>query len=58
MKIRKRLNRNEIPNTRAAFVEKWNSDNVFRSKAKDAGFNVVFENVIFPDGKIADTRIA
>ena len=54
----KRIARNELPNTRAAFVEKWNTDNVFRCKAKDAGFNVLFDSVIFPDGRVADKRIA
>lgn len=54
----KRMNRSEIPNTRAEFVSKWNTDNVFRCKAADAGFKVVFDNVIFPDGQVADKRMA
>ena len=52
-----KLNRNECPNTRAEFVRKWNSDASFRIKAELAGFKVICENVIFPDGKVADTRV-
>lgn len=52
-----RLSRIEIPATRAAFVEKWNADAVFRAKATLAGFNVLFENVVLPNGKIVDRRV-
>ena len=52
-----KLTRNECPNTRAEFVRKWNSDASFRVKAELAGFRVICENVIFPDGKVADTRV-
>lgn len=52
-----KLNRNECPNTRAEFVRKWNSDASFRIKAELAGFKVICENVIFPNGKVADTRV-
>jgi hypothetical protein len=52
-----KLNRNEIPATRAAFVQKWNNDGLFRIKAELAGFNVLFENVILPDGKVLDRRV-
>lgn len=52
-----KLNRNECPNTRKAFVAKWNADGVFRAKAQLAGFRVIAENVIFPNGKVADTRV-
>lgn len=52
-----KLTRNDCPNTRAEFVKKWNSDGVFRAKAELAGFRVVFENVVFPNGKVADTRV-
>lgn len=53
-----RMNRKDIPNTRKGFIEKWNTDNVFRCKAKDAGFNVIFDSVVFPDGRVADKRMA
>ena len=53
-----KLTRAECPNTRKGFVAKWNADGVFRAKAQLAGFRVIAENVIFPSGKVADTRIA
>ena len=52
-----KLTRNDCPNTRKAFIAKWNTDGVFRAKAQLAGFRVIAENVIFPDGKVADTRV-
>ena len=52
-----KLTRNDCPNTRKAFIAKWNADGVFRAKAELAGFKVVCENVIFPNGKVADTRV-
>ena len=53
-----KLTRNECPNTRKAFLAKWKADGSFRIKAQLAGFCVIAENVIFPNGKVADTRIA
>ena len=52
-----KLTRTDCPNTRKAFVAKWNTDGVFRAKAQLAGFRVIAENVIFPSGKVADTRV-
>jgi len=52
-----KLTRNECPNTRTEFVQKWNNDATFRVKAELAGFKVICDNVIFPDGKVADTRV-
>ena len=52
-----KLTRNECPNTRAEFVRKWNSDASFRVKAELTGFKVICENVVFPNGKVADTRV-
>ena len=52
-----KLTRNDCPNTRAEFVQKWNADGVFRAKAQLAGFKVICGNVIFPSGKVADTRV-
>lgn len=54
----RRLNRNEVPNTRAEFVKKWNADRTFRSRAMNMGFDVLFNgNVVFPDGRIAGLRV-
>ena len=52
-----KLTRTECPNTRSEFVQKWNSDKLFRTKAELAGFKVMFDNVIFPNGKVADSRV-
>ena len=52
-----KLTRNECPNTRAEFIKKWNSDKLFRTKAELAGFKVMFENVIFPNGAVADSKV-
>jgi len=52
-----KLTRNECPNTRAEFIKKWNTDGVFRTKAELMGFKVMFENVIFPNGKVADSKV-
>lgn len=57
MKSIRRLNRSECPNTRVEFINKWNSDCVFRNRAKVMGFQVVFDNVIFPNGKVATPRV-
>lgn len=53
-----KLTINDCPKTRTAFVEKWKNDYVFRSKAKMAGFSVVMENVIFPNGKVATPKVS
>lgn len=53
-----KLTRGECPNTRKAFLAKWKADGSFRVKAQLAGFRVIAENVIFPNGKVADTRVA
>lgn len=52
-----KLTRNDCPNTRKAFLAKWKADGSFRVKAQLAGFRVIADNVIFPDGKVADTRV-
>ena len=54
----KRLTRNECPNTRTEFLAKWNSDHIFRTKAQQMGFEVVFDNVIFPNRQfVADSKV-
>ena len=51
------LKRNEVPNTKAEFLKKWKNDYIFRCKAQNTGFNVVLDNVIFPDGQVAGARV-
>ena len=53
----RRLNRNEVPNTRAEFIKKWNSDVVFRNRAMNMGFSVVFDCVFFPNGMVANKDV-
>ena len=53
----KKLKFEECPKTRAEFVRKYNEDNVFRAKAKYSGFQVIFDNVIFPNGKVASANL-
>jgi len=53
----KNLSRNECPNTRTAFIAKWESDNLFRSRAMQTGFKVVMGNVFFPNGAVATPRV-
>lgn len=52
-----KLTRAECPNTRKEFLAKWRTDGVFRAKAQLMGFRVIADNVIFPSGKVADTRV-
>jgi len=52
-----RLERHEIPDTRAGFVKKWKADTSFRVRAELAGFRVAFDNVVLPNGKVADLRV-
>ena len=49
-----KLTRNEVPNTRKEFVQKFRTDYVFRSKAENMGFAVMGDTVIFPNGKVAN----
>lgn len=51
------ITRAECPNTRAEFVTKWNTDPMFRARAEVRGFKVMFNNVIFPNGKVATPKI-
>lgn len=53
-----RLTYNECPKTRVAFIEKFNSDHVFRARAEAMGFKVLFgTSVVFPSGKIAGKNV-
>ena len=52
-----RLTFEECPKTRVAFIKKWNDDVVFRHRAKATGFQVVFDTVIFPNGKVAGKNV-
>ena len=53
----RKLKFEECPKTRAEFVRKYKEDNVFRAKAEYSGFRVIFDNVIFPNGKIASANV-
>ena len=52
-----RISFNEFPKTRVEFVKKWNSDSVFRNRAECMGFKVVFDNVFFPNGMVANKDV-
>lgn len=43
--------------TRKTFLEQWHSDHIFRSMAQYAGIEVVYDNVIFPTGKVAGRNV-
>lgn len=45
------------PKTRAEFVAKFNADYRFRNYAKLFGFAVIGENVILPNGKVANPTV-
>ena len=45
------------PKTRKEFVRKYNADYVFRGHAQTFGFAVLGENVIFPNGMVANARV-
>lgn len=47
----------ETPKTRTEFVKKWNTDHAFKARAVYSGFNVIADNVIFPNGMVADKKI-
>ena len=52
-----RLTTAEMPKTRAEFLSKWKNDHVFRARALNMGFNVIMDNVIFPDGQVAGAKV-
>lgn len=45
------------PKTRKEFVSKYNTDRVFRNWAQVFGFAVMGENVIFPNGEVANRYV-
>ena len=53
----RKLKFEECPKTRAEFVHKYKEDNVFRARVKCSGFQVIFDNVIFPNGKVASANL-
>lgn len=54
----KKLTFAECPKTRKEFVEKFNSDRVFRARAQYTGFNVLCGGVVvLPDGKVAGVKV-
>ncbi len=53
----KRLTTAEFPKTRKEFLKKWREDHVFRARAINMGFTVIQDNVVFPDGQIANHTV-
>jgi hypothetical protein len=47
-----KLTTNEMPKTRVEFLEKWRNDRIFKARAQYSGFNVLFDCVILPSGKV------
>lgn len=45
------------PKTRKEFVTKYNTDKVFRNWAQVFGFAVLGENVLLPNGMVANARV-
>ena len=45
------------PKTRKEFVTKYNTDRVFRNWAQVFGFAVLGDNVIMPNGMVANTQV-
>lgn len=45
------------PKTRKEFVTKYNTDRVFRNWAQVFGFAVLGDNVILPNGMVANARV-
>jgi hypothetical protein len=45
------------PKTRAEFCKRWAEDFRFRNSAKVQGFAVVGENVILPNGMVANSKV-
>lgn len=45
------------PKTRSQFVAKFRNDYIFANYAKVYGFSVIGDNVIFPDGKVANAKV-
>ena len=45
------------PKTRKEFVTKYNTDRVFRNWAQVFGFAVLGDNVMLPNGMVANVRV-
>ena len=45
------------PKTRKEFVTKYNTDRVFRNWAQVFGFTVLGDNVIMPNGMVANAQV-
>lgn len=45
------------PKTRKEFVTKYNTDRVFRNWAQVFGFAVLGDNVMLPNGMVANARV-
>lgn len=54
----KKLTFAECPKTRKDFIEKFNSDRVFRARAEYTGFQVLCGTAVkLPNGKIAGATV-
>jgi len=53
----RKLATNEIPKTRTEFVQKWRTDRIFKARAQYSGFNVLFDCVVLPSGKVAGMNV-
>lgn len=47
----------DCPKTRTEFCKRWAEDFRFRNSAKVQGFAVVGENVILPNGMVANNKV-
>lgn len=47
----------ETPKTRKAFIDKFNSDHIFKARAEYTGFRVIGDNVVLPNGTVATPRV-
>ena len=53
----KRLTFAECPKTRKEFVSKFKTDPIFRARAQFTGFDVIFDCVKLPNGKVAGKQV-
>ncbi len=53
----KKLTFQECPKTRTEFLKKWREDRIFRARAQYTGFDVLWENVILPNGKVVGVKV-
>ena len=52
-----KLTFSEVPKTRTEFLKKWREDRIFRARAQFTGFDVLWDNVILPNGKVVGVKV-